>query len=221
MKFRKVFRGYDPKQVDNYIATKEESDAMALQAQRERVQQLLEQNNNLAAQVEKYQANEKAVSQALAQSQQLAAKLKNNAEKFSEVVLLRAKLFYATWQAYSKTLVASLSSEELARFNEIKEKLDNLLAAYEGKDAMGQTADLAIWANGTKKTVSHSRSNRGERYQDMIGYANPISRVEDAAGVSIELKELLHPEQSLADICKDLGLSEGDGITLTIPEGED
>ncbi len=42
-------------------------------------------------------------------------------------------------------------------------------------------------------------------------HANPIARVEQAAGQSIDLRELLRPEQSLEEICADLGLIESDG----------
>lgn len=223
MKFRKVFRGYDPRQVEQFLKTKEESDAMVLQAQRERVDQLADENNRLKEQIAKYTDKEKAISDALIQSQQLAAKLQNNAQKYAEVVLARAKLFYASWQAYSQTMVSALSSEELQRFNELKQKLETLIKNYDGTNIDAETADLVLSATG-KSSVAASTATSQDRLPTESrshGSANPIHRVEQAAGATIDLKELVHPEQSLSDICADLGLSEGKGLTLEIPKGDD
>lgn len=227
MKFRKVFRGYDPRQVDQFLKTKEESDAMVLQAQRERIDQLADENNRLKEQLAKFNDKEKAISDALVQSQQLAVKLQNDADKYAEVVLTRAKLFYAAWQAYSQTMVSALSYQELQRFNELKAKLERLIKNYDGSDIGSETADLVLTANGEAQSQQSAAATANQRSADRlptegrVGGTNPIHRVEQAVGATIDLKELIHPDQSLSDICADLGLTEGKGLTLEIPKGED
>ncbi len=227
MKFRKVFRGYDPRQVDQFLKTKEESDAMVLQAQRERIDQLADENNRLKEQLAKFNDKEKAISDALVQSQQLAVKLQNDADKYAEVVLTRAKLFYAAWQAYSQTMVSALSYQELQRFNELKAKLERLIKNYDGSDIGSETADLVLTANGEVQSQQMTTATANQRSADRlptegrVGGTNPIHRVEQAVGATIDLKELIHPDQSLSDICADLGLTEGKGLTLEIPKGED
>lgn len=227
MKFRKVFRGYDPRQVDQFLKTKEESDAMVLQAQRERIDQLADENNRLKEQLAKFNDKEKAISDALVQSQQLAVKLQNDADKYAEVVLTRAKLFYAAWQAYSQTMVSALSYQELQRFNELKAKLERLIKNYDGSDIGSETADLVLTANGEVQSQQSATATVNQRTTDRlptegrVGGTNPIHRVEQAVGATIDLKELIHPDQSLSDICADLGLTEGKGLTLEIPKGED
>lgn len=227
MKFRKVFRGYDPRQVDQFLKTKEESDAMVLQAQRERIDQLADENNRLKEQLAKFNDKEKAISDALVQSQQLAVKLQNDADKYAEVVLTRAKLFYAAWQAYSQTMVSALSYQELQRFNELKAKLERLIKNYDGSDIGSETADLVLTANGEVQSQQMATATANQRTTDRlptegrVGGTNPIHRVEQAVGATIDLKELIHPDQSLSDICADLGLTEGKGLTLEIPKGED
>lgn len=227
MKFRKVFRGYDPRQVDEFVKTKSESDAMVLQATRERVDQLLDENKRLAEQVAKYRKDSEAISQALVESQKLATALKNDAEKYSEVVLLRAKLFFAAWQAYAQTMVSSLSSEELARFNEIKGKLERLVESYEGKKADGG-ADLTLNADGkivkgdgsvaqNADKAAKTPTNGGETLSQ-----NPVKRIEQASGAVIDPRELIHPDKSLEEICADLGLTGGSSeIKLDVPKGDD
>ena len=227
MKFRKVFRGYDPRQVDQFLKTKEESDAMVLQAQRERIDQLADENNRLKEQLAKFNDKEKAISDALVQSQQLAVKLQNDADKYAEVVLTRAKLFYAAWQAYSQTMVSALSYQELQRFNELRAKLERLIKNYDGSDIGSETADLVLTANGEVQSQQMATATANQRSADRlptegrVGGTNPIHRVEQAVGATIDLKELIHPDQSLSDICADLGLTEGKGLTLEIPKGED
>lgn len=199
MTFNRVFKGYDPQQVDKYIqekATKEES---LRTAQKQRIDELADENAELRKQVEKFKEDEKAISQSLIESQHLAEKLKNDAEKFSELTLLRAKIFYSTWYAYSQTVIATLTDEEVAQFNELKRKMEKVINAYDGGDVSSFAAEMARRAEtvSTPKTV------------------NPIGKVEAAFHSSnesaaqeqaIDLAELVKPTESLSDICKDLGL---------------
>ena len=224
MKFRKVFRGYDPRQVDEFLKTQSESDKMVLQATRERVDQLIDENKRLGEQLNKYRKDSEAISAALVQSQKLAKLLKNDAEKYSEVVLLRAKLFFAAWQAYAQTLVSTLSREELARFDEIKDKLEKLVYAYDGRNIAGETADLALSADGaaTKPQTNESASDNGQHAASTDKVANPVKRIQQAADVVIDPKELIHPDKTLEEICADLGLTGGDStIQLDMPKWDD
>lgn len=134
MKFKKVFRGYDPAQVDKYIAELTAKEQQIRTAQKERIDELSDENYALRQQVKQYQTDEQAISKSLIASQHLAQELKFDAQKYSDLVLSRAKIFYATWRAYAKTLVASLSSDELKAFNELQRKVENVINAYEGKD---------------------------------------------------------------------------------------
>lgn len=226
MKFRKVFRGYDPRQVDEFLKTQAESDKMVLQATRERVDQLLDENKRLGEQLDKYRKDSEAISTALVQSQKLAKLLKNDAEKYSEVVLLRAKLFFAAWQAYAQTLVSTLSREELAHFNEIKDKLEKLVYAYDGRNIAGETADLTLSADGKAATTPQANAaandNSKQNAANADKVANPVKRIRQAADVAIDPKELIHPDKTLEEICADLGLTGGDStIQLDVPKGDD
>lgn len=134
MNFKKVFRGYDPDQVDKYIAETALKEQQLRVAQKERIDELLDENYTLRQQVAQYQTDEQAISKSLVASQKLAQELKFDAEKYSDLVLSRAKIFYATWRAYAQTLIASLSPEEVEEFNKIQKKIENIINAYEGKD---------------------------------------------------------------------------------------
>ncbi len=153
MNFKKVFRGYDPKQVDKYIAETAQKEQQLRTAQKERIDELSDENYALRQQIKQYQTDEQAISKSLIASQQLAQELKFDAEKYSELVLSRAKIFYATWRAYAQTLLASLSDEEVRQFNILQKKLENVINAYEGKDVAKETAERELAMTAVQDTA--------------------------------------------------------------------
>ena len=138
---------------------------------------IVEQLQNQLAQ---YQIDEKAIKESLIESNKLALQLKNDAEKYSRVVLQRAKVFYATWQAYAKTMLNGFTVQEMEQFNQMLKKVEQLMQNY------GDT--------GTQPS------------QQQPDLTNPVQKVEQATQHAIDLTELLKPDQSLEEMCNDLGL---------------
>ena len=176
MKFKRVFRGYDPKEVDRHLTESAAKEQQIRAAQKERIDELVEENRALRKLVAQYQADEKAISMALIESQKAAEATCVAAQKYSETAVQRAKIFCASWQAYSTTLVAALSDDEVRQLNCLQRKIENLVAEYEGNHAQEVAA------------------------------TNPIARVESAAEQVIDLNELVAPSQSLEEICVELGI---------------
>lgn len=210
MKFKRVFRGYDVKQVDAYILHLQEDEKQHSQALKERIDELTEENYVLLKQVEQYQTDEKAISKSLIDSQKLADELTQDAEKYSDLVLTRAKIFYAAWSAYSQTLIATLSDDEVKSFNKIQGKIENIINAYEGKNIADDSKDLVQMANSQEDVVmteqldiTPSEATMQQRLQ------NPIDKVQQASDYTIDLRELASTDQSLEQLCADLGLTGG------------
>ncbi len=210
MKFKRVFRGYDVKQVDAYILHVQEDEKQHSQALKERIDELTEENYVLLKQVEQYQTDEKAISKSLIDSQKLADELTQDAEKYSDLVLTRAKIFYAAWSAYSQTLIATLSDDEVKSFNKIQGKIENIINAYEGKNIADDSKDLVQMANSQEDVVmteqldiTPSEATMQQRLQ------NPIDKVQQASDYTIDLRELASTDQSLEQLCADLGLTGG------------
>lgn len=178
MKFKKVFRGYDPTEVDRHLTETALKEQQIRAGQKERIDELLEENSALRKLVAKYQSDEKAILNALIESQKSAEATCVAAKEYSESVVQRAKIFCASWQAYAQTLVAALSDEEVQQLNFLQRKIENIVYGYEGKDVKEVAA------------------------------TNPISRIEGAAEQAIDLKELITPTQSLEEICAELGLKK-------------
>lgn len=207
MNFDKVFRGYNPQQVDEYIAQNANKEAEFRQAQKERIDQLADENNNLRQQLKQYQMDEQAISKSLVESQRLAQEMKGDAQKFSDLVLDRAKIFYATWHAYSQTLVESLSPDEVQAFAQLQRKIENIINAYEGKDVKNELQAVNAYAQAEAQQVAMTVADvtPSDKTMKMGNYANPIAKVEEASHV-IDLKELTQTDQSLEDLCAELGL---------------
>ena len=182
MEFKKVFRGYDPEEVDKHLSDTASKEQQIRSAQKERIDELLEENRELRKQVQQYQADEKAISNSLIASQNLAQQVKSDADRYSETVLSRAKIFCASWRAYSKMIVASLTDEEVREFNYLQRQIENLVSTYEGKQ---------------EKQVAATQA---------CASTNPITLVEQACEQAVDLQELTNPSQSLEEICLELGI---------------
>ena len=219
MTFKKKFRGYDPAEVDKCIAQMEKTADRELEirvAQKDRIDELTDENYTLREQLKKYQKDEDAISQSLIASQNLAQKLKFDAEKYSDVVLTRAKIFYATWRAYSQTLISSLLPEEVAEFNKLQRKIEDVINAYEGKDVAKEVEENKLYDANKKQDAAATLSMEQKQAQPTTktggsrisgAYNNPISKVEQAADQVIDLNELIRTDLSLEELCDELGLT--------------
>ena len=228
MKFKKVLSGYSPKQVDEYLRDLTQKHEQVRLAQKQHLDELTEENYQLRQKVKQFEQDEQAISKSLIESQKLASELKNDAVRFSELVLSRAKVFYATWQAYAKTLVATLDDQELLQFGRLMAKIERLINAYEGKNVHSDVKTIVDKARQTDvvETPTDQPQDDADDAQTEVAatdtppvetpdlapsattmgvYANPIDKVEQAGQV-IDLRELTKVDDSLEQLCVDLGL---------------
>ena len=231
MEFRKIFRGYDPQSVDKYIADLTDKNKKIHSSQRERIDELLDENSTLREHIAELQAKENAVSDALVVSRNAALQMERQAKDYSDKALFQAKKFYATWQAYAQTVVSSFTKEELSAFNGLQRKIERVIADYE-RDArkkaesdiplsqrmereleelnrrsreLEEASESAAAASFAESAVSSEQSSA----QEQGSMQNPIDKVEKAAEQVIDLRELVRANDSLEDLCADLGLVGG------------
>ncbi|MBR2974943.1 MAG: DivIVA domain-containing protein [Clostridia bacterium] len=179
MKFNKSFRGYNVAQVDSYISQQQQRFDQVTSTQKQRIFQLADANEQLRQQLEQHQQQQKATTDSLLQSQMLAASLRQDADNYAKVVVDRAKLFCATWQIYAKTMLNAFSPQEMSAFDALLHKIEQLIAAQQ-LDSAAAIADA--------------------------NYANPVQKITNATQHAIDLAELLNPDQSLEEMCSELGL---------------
>ena len=230
MEFRKVFHGYDPRSVDKYISDTAEQNKKIHSSQRERIDELLDENATLRDRIAELQAKENAVTDALVVSRNAALLMEQQAKDYSDKALFQAKKFYATWQAYAQTVVSSFTKEELAAFNGLQRKIERVIADYEReakknaeKIPFSQRMERELEElnrrsreleeaskNATATSPSPAEQSAQEAVSDVTDkLLNPIDKVEKAAEQAIDLRELTRATDSLEDLCADLGLTGG------------
>jgi hypothetical protein len=74
----------------------------------------------------------------------------------------------------------------------------------------------------TNPQANGAANDNGQHVANTNKVANPVKRIQQAADVVIDPKELIHPDKTLEEICADLGLTGGDStIQLDLPKGDD
>ena len=230
MEFRKVFHGYDPRSVDKYLSDLTEQNKKIHSSQRERIDELLDENATLRDRIAELQAKENAVTDALVVSRNAALLMEQQAKDYSDKALFQAKKFYATWQAYAQTVVSSFTKEELAAFNGLQRKIERVIADYEReakknaeKIPFSQRMERELeelnrrsreLEEASKNAAATSPSPAEQSAQEAVSdvtdkLLNPIDKVEKAAEQAIDLRELTRATDSLEDLCADLGLTGG------------
>lgn len=191
-KFETTFRGYNKDQVDKYILELESKYDNTLRDQKDRIFNLVDDISTLNDQLKQYKLDEQAISKSLVESQRLASELKYDADRYNQLTLRKAKIFYATWQTYAKTLLATLTDSEVRQFNALSDKIGNLINCSEG-------TETNISIGGAVATVAETTA---------CNDANPIVRVQNMSQQSIDPRELIDNDLSLEQLCKDLGLMD-------------
>lgn len=230
MEFRKIFRGYDPQSVDKYIAELTDKNKKIHSSQRERIDELLDENSTLRERIAELQAKENAVSDALVVSRNAALQMERQAKDYSDQALFQAKKFYATWQAYAQTVVSSFTKEELDAFNGLQRKIERVIADYERNARKKAESDIPFSQRMERELEELNRRSREleeaskvaaassaesvasseqSSEQEQSSMQNPIDKVEKAAEQVIDLRELMRANDSLEDLCADLGLVGG------------
>lgn len=229
MEFRKVFHGYDPHSVDKYLSDLTEQNKKIHSSQRERIDELLDENATLRDRIAELQAKENAVTDALVVSRNAALLMEQQAKDYSDKALFQAKKFYATWQAYAQTVVSSFTKEELAAFNGLQRKIERVIADYE-REAKKNAEKIPFSQRMERELEELNRRSRELEASEKAAAAasapteqsaqkavsdvtdkllNPIDKVEKAAEQAIDLRELTRATDSLEDLCADLGLVGG------------
>lgn len=229
MEFRKVFHGYDPHSVDKYLSDLTEQNKKIHSSQRERIDELLDENATLRDRIAELQAKENAVTDALVVSRNAALLMEQQAKDYSDKALFQAKKFYATWQAYAQTVVSSFTKEELAAFNGLQRKIERVIAEYE-REAKKNAEKIPFSQRMERELEELNRRSRELEASEKAAAAasapteqsaqeatsdvtdkllNPIDKVEKAAEQAIDLRELTRTSDSLEDLCADLGLVGG------------
>lgn len=185
-KFQIKLRGYDRKEVDDYISAVTASFEERLQAQSDRIDELRAENATLRAENDGFREREKSVSKALLAASEKAEEIEAAAKVRYSLEIQRLKQFREKWSdELDRISRDKVAFTEAKRFTDFMDELEGELTAI-----MEHDLNMSVTA-GAEKYAEYLKEKR-----------------EKKVSHGFDLKEALTPKQTLAEICKELGLTD-------------
>ena len=185
-KFQTKLRGYDKRQVDDYVAAITRSYEERLKEQAERIDELRSECAALREENADYRDREKSVAKALLAASEKAEEIEAAAKVRYSLEIQRLNSFREKWSDYlSKLKDDKVIGAEARRFDRFMEDLEAELT-----EVMEHDLNMSVTAGA-------------ERYTQYLK-----ERSAQKAPAGFDLKEALTPKQTLAEICKELGLTD-------------
>lgn len=244
-KFRIVRKGYEPKDVDAYVA-KTEADAAAAIAQQKKT--IADLENTIAAQAEtiaRYEQKSKRISEAITSALQKADEIeKLSAYKYLQE-MEQLKTFHARWLTYYAKLIKKYPlTEDLQAVQNFNDKVNRILGAQTDPNAQSdgegsrfrEEFSRLIRQNGELEGADDDGIPSFERQSFIkmpeeedaakktttpyrsVKVNAPLPSDESESGFSFE--EAMNPKQSLEEIMADLGLLMGDEPSAADDDGK-
>ncbi|MBQ8426996.1 MAG: hypothetical protein IJX16_04465 [Clostridia bacterium] len=187
-------RKYKKAEVETYIDGIKAEYELKFIEQRNKIRELIKDNNDLRTKLEVHVEREALVLSALTRAESTAKEIEKNAELQYELEVKRIKNFAEKWNGYFKELkekypLYPVTKKALA----VKDKLDSMVDENKSPKKIVEELDVAI--DGKKPKF------------------NPKSKIKDyiasTSDNGFNMDEVLNPGAlKLEDICKELGLIE-------------
>lgn len=231
-RFAIVRRGYDVESVEAYISLEREKADRAGLEQKERIRVLKAQCDRLSEELDVYRGREEQIKSALITASEQAEKTVLDVKLRYAMELERLKLFRAKWTgAYEEikqrygfakdTLnmesVAVSVKLELERFLAHDFSLDKGIPAEDTEEAFKEEAerlseeDEGVRELREKLVQAAERKDREAKLAEAKTTSRGDAKASCAAGeegAAFSLEEARHPTESLAEICRYLGLGK-------------
>jgi len=231
-RFARKSRGYDIKAVEKFIAEEQtRADEVQLN-QRERINALTEECNRLSEEIEELRGREEQIKSAFIVASRNADKMTEDVKSRYAAELERLKLFRAKWtgaydqlkeryhfdkDALNMESVAVSTQLELQKFlmqdfslnkGGERDEMEEYFRSEVDRLTKQQLATQKGSANNLKARIDEGDSVPSSAIEELRGRIKDAetnkSKVHGSAAFSLE--EALNPTESLADICKSLGL---------------
>ena len=219
MKFTLEKKGYNKKEVDEYLQIYISKSEETLKEQKARIDSLKKENEKLEEALKIYKEKENCVSEALVSAVNKAKEVENAVRIRFAVEGERIKLFQSKWTKHVEKI-----KNQILPDSEVM-TLNNYLEKVKGELGESLSENLNIWKERDKTEFAAQYTEEKERIADNKmedrDYDKFISRLKCAAEKSnnrdeekdkalacdaFNIKEALNPGQSLLEICRDLKL---------------
>lgn len=189
-------RKYKKEEVECILASQKsicEEDCAKL---RERIEELLKENNKLSLKIEKYKRSEKKALGVLEKAQEKADAIIKSANEKYKLETERLKSFVLRFNAYFKYLFEKYPLyPEIQKANDAFSKLHKLLVDTYGEDVVSSVDGVIEGKKSQLKKVKSTKNIENDKDLD--------------SACGFDINEVLNPgELDLEDLCKELGLLE-------------
>ncbi len=210
VRFKLSRRGYDVDEVESYIATERARAEDVQLAQRERIAALKEQCAKQEEQLNELKGREEQIKQALITATRNADRLTEDVKARYAIELDRLRLFRAKWTGAYEQL------KERYRFDKDALNMESVAVSVEMELGKLLSQDFSLAKGDDVDEMEEYFKSEVDRLTSSTRAPSPTDAPEaaelreklKAAGSSaaFSFEEALHPKESLAEICRALGL---------------
>ncbi len=172
MQFNIERKGYNKKEVDDYIYNIEQSYKAQGQEQSARIAELKKLNEDLSTKLNAYKNKENMISKALIDAMARAKKIEENSRKIYDLEIQKIRILYSKYKDLLETMINNNASAEVvntlsSHTKNFKTGINKVLSSQNQRANLTQNADEKMRALLSKmnnsvneKTVTHQNSIR-------------------------------------------------------------
>lgn len=202
--FRKVLRGYDEKEVNVFLTKLNDNFASVSQEQKERIDELKEQNEKLAEELSVYRKKEKLIERTLTEATRRAEDIESELKTQYALEIERLKIFQAKWTNCYEEL------KNKYHFDKDVNNMESLVINTKQTliDKLGRLNIILPHFESEEQMQFDSESERITKLQEeqadrlVSELKNQIKELDE----EFDYKEALTPKKSLEELCREIGL---------------
>lgn len=202
--FRKVLRGYDEKEVNVFLTKLNDNFASVSQEQKERIDELKEQNEKLAEELSVYRKKEKLIERTLTEATRRAEDIESELKTQYALEIERLKIFQAKWTNCYEEL------KNKYHFDKDVNNMESLVINTKQTliDKLGRLNIILPHLESEEQMQFDSESERITKLQEeqadrlVSELKNQINELDE----EFDYKEALTPKKSLEELCREIGL---------------
>lgn len=202
--FRKVLRGYDEKEVNVFLTKLNDNFASVSEEQKERIDELKEQNEKLAEELSVYRKKEKLIERTLTEATRRAEDIEGELKTQYALEIERLKIFQAKWTNCYEEL------KNKYHFDKDVNNMESLVINTKQTliDKLGRLNIILPHLESEEQMQFDSESERITKLQEeqadrlVSELKNQIKELDE----EFDYKEALTPKKSLEELCREIGL---------------
>ncbi len=202
--FKRAIRGYDEKEVNAFLTKLNDNFASVTEEQKERIDELKEQNEKLSEELREYKKKEKLIERTLTEATKRAGDIESELKTQYALEIERLKIFQAKWTNCYEELknkyhfdkdVNNMESLVISTKQTLIDKLGRLNIILPQLEA-----DEQIQFDQESERINRLQEEQADRLVSEL--KSQIQELDE----QFDYKEALTPKKSLEELCREIGL---------------